>query len=522
MENQILFNKEARLELLKGVDILANAVKSTLGPKGRNVIINTPEGPHVTKDGVTVAKAVHTEDVYKNLGIQLVKDVASKTCEDAGDGTTTSTVLAQAMIKNGLLHITPTTHVHKMSTGIKDAVEAVVNLLKEYSREIRSYKDIKNIATISANNDESIGKIIADVYDKIGNDNKILISESNSINTTTEILEGLVIDRGVNSPAFLVNSSELDWKDPYIFTSADEIYSIDLLEEVLDHCIENDRPLVMFVSDISIGAVSTLTWNVAHNNLKACVIQPQIHGVTKKNTIEDISISVNSTYYDKDKGTPVSSGVTLEDLGRAGQAKITIDETTLIDCKGDKAEIEKRVDYIKSTNKDLEGKSLDLLQRRIALLKGVLAIIHVGGSSMIEVKEKKDRIEDALCATRAAIEEGIVIGGGSFYLKASHKLKNFPLQDDEDYLKGWNTVFNSIELPFVEILLNCGLPVKEINEHLDAVKISEEDKGFDINKECIDNLLDLGIVDPAKVTRTALENASSVAILLLTTECIIP
>lgn len=523
MGNKILFGKTSRKKLSNGVNMLADAVRVTLGPKGRNVIINQDDLPHVTKDGVTVAKAVKTDDIYEEMGAKLVREAASKTCEDAGDGTTTSTVLTQALVNKGLLIMdNPSINIIDYSRGINSAVNSIVEYISSNSKKLDTMEDIKHIATISANNDKFVGSLISEVFTSIGTEGKVLLEESTNMNTYYTVKPGVHIKGGPVSPMFLGNKNKVEVENPYIITCFDKITGLSKFESILESAMEEERPIIFFVNSIDMSSVNTLLYNKINNNLNVFVIMPSIYGISRRDAIMDISKITGGLHIDKESGNMVQY-VGKEEAGGCSKAVITRDSISIIEGLGADS-IKDHISFIKGGVKDNDDSFVkEAASRRIANLTGKLAVMYVGGKSSVEIKEKKDRIEDALCATKAAIEEGIVPGGGTLYVRASNKLKDtVDPKESLSFKEGWNAVFEAIKYPFYQILYNGGLS-KDMIEHIEKSLFTKEFKyGYNPNTNKIEDFYKSGIIDPAKVTRVALENSSSIATLLSTTECLIP
>lgn len=511
MAKEIIFNDEVRNGLKIGMDILANAVKVTLGPKGRNVIIDKPySAPHITKDGVSVAREIELEDPIQNLGAKLVREVASKTCDDAGDGTTTATVLAQAIVNVGLKNIAAGANPIDLKRGIDKAVSAIVSFIKENSTEVGTNFDrIKEIASISANNDEEIGSLIAEALEKVSKDGIIVVDEAKGIDTTIEIVEGIQINRGFLSPYFINDSTQMACvlEYPFILLSSDKIDKIGDIIPVLEIAMKENRPILIVAEDISDEILSTLVMNKVKNSLKVCVIKAPDFGENRVESFNDLAVLTG--------GTVVRSTRPLrEHLGVAGKITITKDTTTIVNGAGSREAIEQRVEVLRE---QISRNPTQHLQERLAKLAGGVALLHVGASSEVELKEKKDRIDDALSATRAALEEGIVPGGGITLLKSISALSDLK-GNSEDESIGISIIRKAIEEPLRQMLRNAGLSEDIVISKLEN---SQFDYGFNVRTFTYENFLQTGIIDPAKVTRTALQNAASVAGLFLTTECAI-
>ena len=521
MVKEILFNNDAREKLKMGVDELANAVKVTLGPKGRNVIIEKKFGaPHITKDGVSVAKEIELEDAYLNTGAQLVKSVASKTGDDAGDGTTTATILAQAIVTEGLKNVTAGANPMDLKRGIDKAVTKIVESIKEQSQEVGDdYDKIEQVATISANNDVEIGKLIADAMRKVSKDGVITIEEAKSRDTTIGIVEGMKFDRGYLSNYFVTNTEKMECEmdNPLILLYDKKISSFKDILPILEVVVQNGRPLLIISEDIESDALTTLVVNRLRSQLKICAVKAPGFGEQRKEMLEDIAILTGGVVISEEKGIKLEQA-TPEMLGTCGKVMITKDSTTIIDGNGNKDNISQRVSQIKNqmshTTSDYDKEKL---QERVAKLAGGVAVLYVGASSEVEMKEKKDRVDDALCATRAAIEEGIVPGGGVTYIRAINNLDNISVSN-EDEKTGVNIIKRAVEEPLRQIVSNAGkegaVVVQKVREYVGSW-------GYNARKDIYEDLFAAGVVDPAKVTRVALENAASIAGMFLTTECVI-
>lgn len=521
MAKEILFNIEARDQLKKGVDALANAVKVTLGPKGRNVIIEKKFGaPHITKDGVTVAKEIELADAYQNTGAQLVKEVASKTGDDAGDGTTTATVLAQAIVAEGLKNVTAGASPMDIKRGIDKAVEKVVESIKNLSETVGdNYDKIEQVATISANNDPVIGKLIADAMRKVSKDGVITIEEAKGTQTTIGVVEGMQFDRGYLSPYFVTNAEkmECDMENPYILIYDKKISNLKDFLPILEPAVQSGRPLLVIAEDVESEALTTLVVNRLRSQLKICAVKAPGFGDRRKEMLEDIAILTGGVVVSEEKGIKLEQA-TIEMLGTADKVNITKDNTTIVNGNGNKDSIKERCEQIKaqiaSTKSDYDREKL---QERLGKLSGGVAVLYVGAASEVEMKEKKDRVDDALKATRAAIEEGIVPGGGVTYIRAIRDIEGLKGENDDE-TTGIAIIKRAIEEPLRQIVANAG---KEGAVVVQRVKEGEGDFGYNARTDQYENLKAIGVVDPAKVTRVALENAASIAGMFLTTECVI-
>ncbi|MBQ2368114.1 MAG: chaperonin GroEL [Bacteroidaceae bacterium] len=521
MAKEILFNMDARDQLKKGVDELANAVKVTLGPKGRNVIIEKKFGaPQITKDGVTVAKEIELDDAYMNTGAQLVKAVASKTGDDAGDGTTTATVLAQAIISEGLRNVTAGANPMDLKRGIDKAVGKIVASIKEQSEDVGAdYEKIEQVATISANNDSEIGKLIADAMRKVSKNGVITIEEAKSRDTTIGVVEGMQFDRGYLSAYFVTDTEkmECEMENPYILIYDKKISNLKDMLPILEAAVQTGRPLLIIAEDVDSEALTTLVVNRLRSQLKICAVKAPGFGDRRKDLLEDIAILTGGIVVSEEKGIKLEQA-TLEMLGSCGKITVSKEVTTIVDGNGDKEAIDTRIAHIKSqietTKSDYDKEKL---QERLAKLSGGVAVLYVGAASEVEMKEKKDRVDDALCATRAAIEEGIVPGGGVTYVRAIDSLEGLEAVN-ADEKTGIEIVKRAIEEPLRQIVANAG---KEGAVVVQKVREGEGDFGYNARADRYENLLAAGVVDPAKVTRVALENAASIAGMFLTTECVI-
>lgn len=521
MAKELMYNIEARDALKRGVDQLADAVKVTLGPKGRNVIIDKKYGaPHITKDGVTVAKEIELSDARENLGAQLVKEVASKTGDQAGDGTTTATVLAQAIVGVGLKNVTAGANPMDLKRGIDKAVAAVVANIKEQSEVVgNDFDKIEQVATISANNDAEIGKLIADAMRKVSKDGVITIGEAKGIDTTIDVVQGMQFDRGYISPYFVTNTEtmEVEMDKPYVLIHDKKISNLKELLPVLEPAVQSGRPLLIIAEDVDSEALTTLVVNRLRAQLKICAVKAPGFGDRRKEMLEDIAILTGGTVISEEKGIKLEQA-TLEMLGTAESITVSKDNTTIVNGAGDKETIAARVAQIKAQIAATKSSyDKEKLQERLAKLAGGVAQLNVGAASEVEMKEKKDRVDDALSATRAAIEEGIVPGGGVAYIRAQEALINLK-GANEDEQTGIEIVRRAIEEPLRQIVCNAG---KEGAVVVDKVRAGKGDFGYNARLDEYQNLKEHGVVDPAKVARVALENAASIAGMFLTTECVI-
>ena len=521
MAKNISYNVEARDALKRGVDQLANAVKVTLGPKGRNVIIDKKFGaPHITKDGVSVAKEIELADAAENLGAQLVKEVASKTGDQAGDGTTTATVLTQAIVSVGLKNVTAGANPMDLKRGMDKAVSAIVANIKAQSEEVgNDFDKIEQVATVSANNDAEIGKLIADAMRMVSKDGVITIGEAKGMDTTIDVVQGMQFDRGYISPYFVTNTEtmEVEMDRPYILLYDKKISNLKELLPVLEPAVQSGRPLLVIAEDVDSEALTTLVVNRLRAQLKICAVKAPGFGDRRKEMLEDIAILTGGTVISEEKGIKLEAA-TIDMLGTAESITVNKDNTTIVNGAGDKEAIATRVGQIKAqivATKSTYDK--EKLQERLAKLAGGVAQLNVGAASEVEMKEKKDRVDDALSATRAAIEEGIVAGGGVAYIRAQAALEGLK-GENEDEQTGIEIIRRAIEEPLRQIVANAG---KEGAVVVDKVRQGEADFGYNARKDVYENLKAAGVVDPAKVTRVALENAASIAGMFLTTECVI-
>ena len=521
MSSKIInYNTEARAALLKGVDKLANAVKVTLGPKGRNVVIDKKFGaPTVTKDGVTVAKEIELEDAVENMGAQMVKEVASKTSDVAGDGTTTATVLAQAIFREGLKYVTSGANPMDLKRGIDTAVEELVKGLKELSQPIKDNKEIAQVGSISANNDQKIGDLIAEAMDKVGKDGVITVEEAKGTDTTVDVVEGMQFDRGYLSPYFVTNpdSMEAELEDPFILIHDKKISAMKDLLPILEKIAQAGRSLLIISEDLEGEALATLVVNKLRGTLKVCAVKAPGFGDRRKAMLEDIAILTNGTVISEEQGYKLENA-TLSYLGTAKRVVIDKDNTTIVEGAGESSNIKKRINEIKAQiDKTTSDYDKEKLQERLAKLSGGVAVLKIGASTEIEMKEKKARVEDALHATRAAVEEGIVPGGGVAFLRVAGKLDKIKA-DKEDIKLGIAIVKKAIEEPIRQIVINAG---EEGSVIVNKVKDGKDSYGYNAASNTYEDLVKAGVIDPTKVTRVALENAASVASLLLMTEATI-
>ena len=521
MAKEIKFDIKAREELKKGVDELANAVKVTLGPKGRNVIVDKKFGaPHITKDGVTVAKAVELEDEFQNMGAQLVKEVASKTGDDAGDGTTTATVLAQAIINVGLKNVAAGANPIDLKRGIDKAVAKVVEGIKAQAQEVDDdLAKIENVARVSANNDAEIGKLIADAMGKVKKEGVITIEEAKGTDTTVKVVEGMQFDRGYISPYFVTNTEKMECEmdNPYILLYDKKISALKDMLPVLEAVAQSGRPLLIIAEDVDSEALATLVVNRLRGSLKICAVKAPGFGDRRKEMLEDIAILTHGVVISEDKGLKLDMA-TVDELGSAEKVTVDKENTTIVNGNGDKELIAERVAQIKAQiEKTTSDYDREKLQERLAKLAGGVAVLYVGAATEVEMKEKKDRVDDALSATRAAVAEGIVPGGGVAYMRCVAALENFH-GDNDDENTGIQIVKRAIEEPLRQIVANAGLEGAIIVQN---VKDGKGDYGYNARSGKYENFFESGVIDPAKVTRVALENAASIAGMFLTTECVI-
>ena len=521
MAKDIKYNMDARDLLKKGVDQLANAVKVTLGPKGRNVVIEKKFGaPQITKDGVTVAKEVELENKFENTGAQLVKSVASKTGDDAGDGTTTATILTQAIVTEGLKNVTAGANPMDLKRGIDKAVAAVVAFIKEHAEQVDdNYDKIEQVATVSANNDAEIGKLLADAMRKVSKDGVITIEESKSRDTNIGVVEGMQFDRGYLSGYFMTDADKMEcvMDNPYILLYDKKISNLKEFLPILQPAAESGRPLLVIAEDVDSEALTTLVVNRLRGGLKICAVKAPGFGDRRKAMLEDIAVLTGGVVISEEKGLKLEQA-TLDMLGSADKVTVTKDNTTIVNGHGEKANIQDRVAQIKNEIENTKSSyDKEKLQERLAKLAGGVAVLYVGANSEVEMKEKKDRVDDALCATRAAIEEGIVAGGGTTYIRALEALKDMK-GDNADETTGIRIVERAIEEPLRQIVANAG---GEGSVVVNKVREGEGDFGYNARKDVYEDMRQAGIVDPAKVERVALENAASIAGLFLTTECVL-
>ncbi len=517
----VRFSSDARDRMLRGVDILANAVKVTLGPKGRNVVIDKSFGaPRITKDGVTVAKEIELEDKFENMGAQMVREVASKTNDTAGDGTTTATVLAQAIVKEGVKYVTSGMNPMDLKRGIDMAVKEAVADIQKRAKKIKSSEEVAQVGTISSNGDKSIGEMIAKAMQKVGNEGVITVEEAKSLETELDVVEGMQFDRGYLSPYFITNAEKMiaELDDPYILIFEKKLSSLQAMLPVLEAVVQTGKPLVIIAEDVEGEALATLVVNKLRGGLKVAAVKAPGFGDRRKAMLEDIAILTSGQMISEDLGIKLEN-VTLPMLGRAKRVRIDKENTTIIDGAGKKKDIEGRIAQIKAqieeTTSDYDREKL---QERLAKLAGGVAVIRVGGATEVEVKEKKDRVDDALNATRAAVEEGIVPGGGTALLRARVAVGKLH-SDNPDVMAGIKIVLKALEAPIRQIVDNAGVEGSIVINKIGENK--SQTFGFNAQTEEYVDMIEAGIVDPAKVVRTALQDAASVASLLITTEAMI-
>ena len=521
MAKEIKFDINAREELKKGVDALSNAVKVTLGPKGRNVIIEKKFGaPHITKDGVTVAKEVELEDKFQNMGAQLVKEVASKTGDDAGDGTTTATVLAQAIVTTGLKNVAAGANPMDLKRGIDKAVAKVVESIKAQSEEVGDdFGKIENVARISANNDEQIGQLIAEAMKKVKKEGVITVEEAKGTDTSVEVVEGMQFDRGYISPYFVTNSErmECEMEHPYILIYDKKISNLKDMLPILEATAQSGRPLLIIAEDVDSETLATLVVNRLRGSLKVCAVKAPGFGDRRKEMLQDIAVLTGGVVISEDQGMKLENA-SIEVLGTADKVTVNKENTIIVNGAGDKQAIADRVNQIKAQI-EITKSSYDKekLQERLAKLAGGVAVLYIGAPSEVEMKEKKDRVDDALSATRAAVAEGIVPGGGVAYIRSIKALDDLKGANDDE-TTGIEIVRRAIEEPLRQIVANAGLEGAVI---VQQVKDAEGDYGYNARTGNFEHLLATGVIDPAKVARVALENAASIAGMFLTTECVI-
>ncbi|MBI3008418.1 MAG: chaperonin GroEL [Candidatus Omnitrophica bacterium] len=519
MAKQLLYSEEARRAILNGVDKLANAVKVTLGPKGRNVVLDKKFGsPTITKDGVTVAKEIELEDPYENMGAEMVKEVASKTSDAAGDGTTTATILAQSIFREGSKNVTAGANPMALKRGIEKAVAEVIEQLKKLSRPIKDKKEIAEVATIAANSDTAIGNLIAEAMEKVGKDGVITVEEAKSMQTSLDVVEGMQFDQGYLSPYFVTDAERMEavLEDPYILIHEKKISAMKDMIPLLEKIAKTGKPLLILAEDVEGEALATLVVNKLRGTLAACAVKAPGYGDRRKAMLDDIAILTRGKALSEDLGIKLEN-ITLDDLGRAKRVTVDKEDTTIIEGAGKTSDINGRIAQIK---KQIEESDSDYdkekLQERLAKLAGGVAVINVGAATETEMKEKKARVEDALHATRAAVEEGIVPGGGVAFLRAISALEKLGLKGDESV--GVDIIKRALEEPIRQIANNAGLEGSVV---VQRVKTEKTNTGYDVNQNAYVDMTQAGVIDPTKVARTALQNASSIAGLLLTTEALI-
>ena len=520
MAKQLKFDVQARESLKNGLDTLADAVKVTLGPKGRNVLLQKQHGsPHITKDGVSVAKEIELEDVFENMGAQLVKEVASKTADEAGDGTTTATVLAQEIARRGFEAVEGGANPMELKKGIEKAVSIVTEELSKQAIVVGSdYDKIKQIATISANNDSVIGSLIADAFQKVGTDGVITVEESKGIQTSMELVEGMQFDKGFLSAHFVTNTEKMvaELKNPYILLYDGRLSNMNDILTLLEGVSGQNKELLIIADDVEGELLGTLVVNKLRGNLKVCAVKAPAFGDRKKQMMEDIQYLTGGEYISSELGLKIEDA-TIESLGTAEKVTVGKDTTTIVNGGGSSEEIQARIEQIKAqietTDSDYDKEKL---QERLAKLSGGVAVLYIGAGSEVEMKEKKDRVDDALHATRAGIEEGIVEGGGIALLKIQDVLANIPCEESNSFCNGYNIIIEALASPISQILKNCGVTEGSVLEY-----IKQNGGGYDAKNEQFVDMFESGINDPKKVTRTAIENAASVASMILTTECMV-
>ena len=521
MAKDIKFNLDAREAMKQGVDQLANAVKVTLGPKGRNVILEKKFGaPQITKDGVTVAKEVELADAFQNAGAQLVKSVASKTGDDAGDGTTTATVLAQAIVREGLKNVAAGANPMDLKRGIDKAVAAVVESIKKQSEPVAAdYQKIEQVAAVSANNDPEIGKLLADAMQKVSKDGVITIEEAKGRDTTIGVVEGMQFDRGYLSSYFVTDTEKMEcvMENPYILIYDKKISNLKDFLPILEPAVQSGRPLLVIADDVDSEALTTLVVNRLRTQLKICAVKAPGFGDRRKAMLQDIATLTGGVVISEDTGLKLEQA-TIEMLGTCDKVTVSKDNTTIVNGHGQKELIQDRINQIKNEiSNSTSDYDKEKLQERLAKLSGGVAVLYVGAPSEVEMKEKKDRVDDALCATRAAIEEGIIPGGGVAYIRAQEALEGMK-GDNADEETGIQIIRRAIEEPLRQIVENAGLEGSVV---VNEVRNGKGDFGYNARIDKYENLKECGIIDPAKVARVALENAASIAGMFLTTECVI-
>ena len=522
MAKNIIYGNEARLKIKEGVDKLANAVKVTLGPCGRNVVLEKKYGPStITKDGISVAKEIELKDPVENIGAQLIKEVASKTNDGAGDGTTTATVLAQSIYNNSLKYVTSGANPVEIKKGIDLAVENVIAEIKNISKEIdNNSSDIEQVATISANNDSEIGKMIAEAMAKVGKDGVITVEEAKGTQTSVKVVEGMEFDRGYLSPYFVTNTEKMtvEMENPYILITDKKISALKELLPILESVAQSGKPLLIIAEDVDGEALTTLVVNRLRIGLKICAVKAPGFGDRKKEILQDIAIVTGGNVISEEQGRKLEN-ITIEDLGKAEKINITKDNTVIVNGNGNKKEINDRANQIRSQIENTKSEyDKEKLQERLAKISGGVAVLYIGASTEVEMKEKKDRVDDALHATRAAVQEGIVPGGGVTLLRCSEKIINLK-GENEDQKLGINIVYKSLFAPIKTILSNAG--EENIDVIINAILNNSGDYGYNARLKKFENFFKTGVIDPAKVTRLAIENAASISGLLITSDCVI-
>ena len=522
MAKDIIYGNEARLKIKEGVDKLANAVKVTLGPCGRNVVLEKKYGPStITKDGISVAKEIELKDPVENIGAQLIKEVASKTDDGAGDGTTTATVLAQSIYNNSLKYVTSGANPVEIKKGIDLAVENVIAEIKNISKEIdNNSSDIEQVATISANNDSEIGKMIAEAMAKVGKDGVITVEEAKGTQTSVKVVEGMEFDRGYLSPYFVTNTEKMtvEMENPYILITDKKISALKELLPILESVAQSGKPLLIIAEDVDGEALTTLVVNRLRIGLKICAVKAPGFGDRKKEILQDIAIVTGGNVISEEQGRKLEN-ITIEDLGKAEKINITKDNIVIVNGNGNKKEINDRASQIRSQIENSKSEyDKEKLQERLAKISGGVAVLYIGASTEVEMKEKKDRVDDALHATRAAVQEGIVPGGGVTLLRCSEKIINLK-GENEDQKLGINIVYKSLFAPIKTILSNAG--EENIDVIINAILNNSGDYGYNARLKKFENFFKTGVIDPAKVTRLAIENAASISGLLITSDCVI-
>ena len=522
MAKDIIYGNEARLKIKEGVDKLANAVKVTLGPCGRNVVLEKKYGPStITKDGISVAKEIELKDPVENIGAQLIKEVASKTNDGAGDGTTTATVLAQSIYNNSLKYVTSGANPVEIKKGIDLAVENIIAEIKNISKEIdNNSSDIEQVATISANNDSEIGKMIAEAMAKVGKDGVITVEEAKGTQTSVKVVEGMEFDRGYLSPYFVTNTEKMtvEMENPYILITDKKISALKELLPILESVTQSGKPLLIIAEDVDGEALTTLVVNRLRIGLKICAVKAPGFGDRKKEILQDIAIVTGGNVISEEQGRKLEN-ITIEDLGKAEKINITKDNTVIVNGNGNKKEINDRANQIRSQIENTKSEyDKEKLQERLAKISGGVAVLYIGASTEVEMKEKKDRVDDALHATRAAVQEGIVPGGGVTLLRCSEKIINLK-GENEDQKLGINIVYKSLFAPIKTILSNAG--EENIDVIINAILNNSGDYGYNARLKKFENFFKTGVIDPAKVTRLAIENAASISGLLITSDCVI-